>query len=115
LWRLSERASRLKVWNTKPISLFRILANSLSFISLTLIPLNRYWPDVGVSRQPITFISVDFPDPDGPIMATYSFFAIVSVTPRSACTCSAPPISYVLTIDVNSITLMVDPSGDRFV
>ena len=27
---------------------------------------------LGVSRQPIMFISVDLPEPDGPMMATYS-------------------------------------------
>ena len=29
-------------------------------------------PFEGESRQPIKFISVDLPDPDGPMMATYS-------------------------------------------
>ncbi len=29
-------------------------------------------PLLGVSRQPIRFISVDLPDPDGPMIATYS-------------------------------------------
>ena len=29
-------------------------------------------PLVGVSRQPIRFISVDFPEPEGPMIATYS-------------------------------------------
>ena len=29
-------------------------------------------PFVGVSRQPIRFISVDLPEPDGPMIATYS-------------------------------------------
>src|SRR3989442_1242983 len=36
------------------------------------------------------FMSVDFPDPDGPIMATYSPLRISASTPRRACTCSAP-------------------------
>src|SRR5678816_3293569 len=67
-----ERARRLKVWKTKPISLFRICANSSSFISLTSFSLNQYSPLVGVSRQPIRFINVDLPDPDGPMIATYS-------------------------------------------
>ena len=31
----------------------------------------RYLLD-GVSRQPMMFISVDFPDPEGPMIATYS-------------------------------------------
>ena len=41
-------------------------------MSETSVPLSQYSPDVGVSRQPITFISVDLPEPDGPMMATYS-------------------------------------------
>ena len=35
-------------------------------------------------------ISVDLPDPDGPMMATYSPGAMDSVTPRTACTESEP-------------------------
>ncbi len=30
------------------------------------------------------FINVDFPDPDGPMIATYSFFRTSSETPFSA-------------------------------
>jgi hypothetical protein len=66
------RASRLNVWKTKPISLFRMWASSSSFISDTSRELRKYLPLDGVSRHPIRFIIVDFPDPDGPIMATYS-------------------------------------------
>ena len=61
--------------------MFRIFASSLSFISLTLIPLKRYWPDVGVSRHPMMFMRVDLPEPDGPMMATYSFFPMFTDTP----------------------------------
>ena len=46
----------------------------------------------GLSRQPMRFISVDLPEPDGPMMATNSFFRMVTSTPRSACTIS-PPMS----------------------
>src|SRR5207249_8633101 len=63
----SARGSRLNVWNTNPISLLRIRASSSSLKSLTFWPLSQYSPLVGVSRQPIRFMSVDFPDPDGPI------------------------------------------------
>src|SRR2546422_6701221 len=57
----------------------------------TLFPyttLFRSSPDVGVSRQPIRFIRVDLPDPDGPMTATYSFFLICRLTPCSARTTS---------------------------
>src|SRR2546429_4203479 len=46
------------------------------FRSLTFCPLSQYSPLVGVSRQPIRFMSVDLPDPDGPMHATNSFFLI---------------------------------------
>jgi hypothetical protein len=35
-----------------------------------------YDPPEGVSRQPTIFISVDLPDPEGPIKATYSPLSI---------------------------------------
>src|SRR5213082_68777 len=57
------RGSRLNVWNTNPISLLRIRASSSSDKSLTFWLLSQYSPAVGVSRQPIRFMSVDLPDP----------------------------------------------------
>ena len=36
---------------------------------------------LGVSRQPMRFISVDLPEPDGPMMATYSPRSIVDRHP----------------------------------
>src|SRR3989449_4666450 len=47
-------------------------ASSSSDRSLTFWPLSQYSPAVGVSRQPMRFMSVDFPDPEGPMMATNS-------------------------------------------
>src|SRR5213078_3826579 len=70
------RGSRLKVWNTNPISLLRMRASASSSRSETFWALSQYSPDVGVSRQPIRFMSVDLPDPDGPMTATYSFFKL---------------------------------------
>lgn len=84
------RGSRLKVWKTKPISLLRIRANSSSLSLATGVPLSQYSPEVGVSRQPIRFMSVDFPEPDGPMIATYSLRSTTRFTPRSARTTSAP-------------------------
>jgi hypothetical protein len=34
--------------------------------------ISQYSPAVGVSRQPIRFMNVDLPEPDGPMIATYS-------------------------------------------
>jgi hypothetical protein len=39
------------------------------------------------------FMSVDLPEPDGPMIATYSLRPIARSTPRSARTTS-PPMSY---------------------
>ena len=57
------------------------------------MPLSQYSPAFGVSRQPMRFISVDLPDPDGPMIATYSLRRMATSTPRSARTTS-PPMSY---------------------
>src|SRR5256886_14426015 len=65
------RGSRLNVWKTNPISLFRIRASSSSDKSLTFCPFSQYSPAVGVSRQPIRFMNVDLPDPgphDGDVL-----------------------------------------------
>src|SRR5688500_49887 len=47
---------------------------------------------IGVSRAPSTFILVAVPEPDGPMIATYSFRRIDSDTPRRAWMTS-PPMS----------------------
>ena len=49
----------------------------------------RSCPRLGVSRQPMRFMRVDLPEPDGPITATYSLGAIVKLTPRRAWISSA--------------------------
>src|SRR6185503_3985872 len=77
----------------KPISLFRTRARASSDIFDTSWPFSQYSPAFGVSRQPMMFISVDLPEPDGPMMATYSLRAMATSTPRSARTIS-PPMSY---------------------
>ena len=47
-------------------------------------------PLLGLSKQPIRFISVDFPEPDGPMIATYSPFSITREISRRAYTISSP-------------------------
>src|SRR5205814_3211887 len=103
----SARGSRLNVWNTNPISLLRIRASSSSARSLTFWPFSQYSPLVGVSRQPMRFISVDLPDPDGPITATYSFLRICTLTPRSARTSSEPMRSEEHTSELQSLRHLV--------
>ena len=75
---------RLKFWKTKPSFLLRAAASWSNVSPATLSPSSRYSPAVGVSRQPMMFIRVDFPDPDGPMMETNSPFPIVRDIPRSA-------------------------------
>src|SRR5580693_3201289 len=68
-------------------------ASSSSSRSLTRRPASQYFPSLGESKHPIRFISVDLPEPEGPIMATYSPLRICRSTPLRACTFSEP-ISY---------------------
>src|SRR5580765_3088270 len=56
------------------------------------MPLSQYSPRVGVSRQPRMFMSVDLPEPDGPMMARYWFRGTTRSSGRSAWTIS-PPIA----------------------
>src|SRR3712207_6358967 len=57
----------------------------------TSTPLNEYDPDVGRSRHPTMCRRVDFPDPDGPTIATHSPGHTRSSTPRSASTAGSTP------------------------
>ena len=50
-----------------------------------------YRPVEGVSRHPIMFINVDFPEPEGPIKATYSPLFTEIVTDLSASITSWSP------------------------
>src|SRR3972149_9723272 len=67
-----------------------------------LISSSRYDPAVGVSRQPIRCMSVDLPDPDVPVMATYSPAPMEHETPLSACT-SVWPMVYFFTKSLTSM------------
>src|SRR5437762_1506600 len=86
-------------------------ASSSSSFSETFLPLSQYSPCEGVSRHPIRFISVDLPDPDGPIIATYSPRRTSNETPWSACTFSAP-MSYVFQMFCMPIRTCTLPSAD---
>src|ERR1019366_9514415 len=72
-----------------------MLASSRSFMRLTSSPAKRYSPLVGTSRQPRICMSVDFPDPEGPITARKSPSFTVSDTASTART-SASPVPYTL-------------------
>jgi len=62
-----------------------------------------YVPLVGESRQPSTFIIVDFPEPEGPTSATYSLASMLRSTSASAVN-AVLPIWYVLPMPRSSIT-----------
>ncbi len=55
---------------------------------LAVEPVESRWS--GRSRQPMTFMKVDLPEPDGPITATKSPASTESVTSSSAVTVSSP-------------------------
>src|SRR5687768_1146133 len=62
------------------------------------------------------FISVDLPDPDGPMMATYSPASIAVDTPRSAWI-SSSPIRYVFHksfVSINAMGMNTNPAVRRF-
>jgi len=52
-------------------------------------PARKRLPDVGRSRHPIWLRRVDFPDPDGPMMATNSPSLMVRDIPFNATTSPA--------------------------
>ena len=63
-----------------PNVLQRKAACSSFVMRATSTPLILYDPDVGTSRHPMMFISVDLPDPDWPMIATKSPFSTVKST-----------------------------------
>ena len=80
--------SRLNCWKTKPIRRLRTSARSSSaMLADVLAGQVVACRSVGTSRQPMMCISVDLPEPDGPMIATYSPRRTSRLTPRSA----APP------------------------
>ena len=61
-------------------------ASSSSSSLLTRLPFNSYSPLEGVSKQPIIFIRVVFPEPDGPIIEINSPFSTDKLIPLRAFT-----------------------------
>src|SRR5437764_2986250 len=67
-----------------PISRLRTRACSAAFNPVTSAPLIKYFPSVAECSSPITDNSVDFPQPDGPLMETYSPCSMDRSMPSSA-------------------------------
>ncbi|CAM5481618.1 hypothetical protein SGRI78S_04638 [Streptomyces griseus subsp. griseus] len=80
----------------KPIRVRRSSVSSLSDMSLTRASPMKTSPSVSVSRPAIVCMSVDLPEPEGPMMAVNSPAANSTSTERSAATCASPlPYSFV--------------------
>ena len=104
--------SRWYCWNTKPIVLFRKTASSFSPIFAVSFPPILTMPPVGRSRQPIMFMHVDFPEPEGPIIERNSPRFTAKEMPRSAWTCSSP-IEYVFVTSCIKMTCSAMPNSSR--
>ena len=66
------RGSRVERLEHEPDLLVADLRQFVVVHLADLLAVQQVAPLVGVSRQPIRFISVDLPEPDGPMIATYS-------------------------------------------
>jgi len=67
--RAESVGTRLKDWKTKPIRSRRSFVSALSSIALMSWSPTKTVPEVGESRPARQCMSVDLPDPDGPMMA----------------------------------------------
>jgi hypothetical protein len=82
--------SRLKNWKTNPTFRRRSFVSSVSFSLEIGMPAIETSPVVGWSSPAMMCMSVDLPEPDGPMIETSSALATSSVTPRSASTAVSP-------------------------
>ena len=82
--------SRLKNWKMKPMWSRRSIVSSVSSRPLMSTPAIETSPDVGLSRPARMCMSVDLPEPDGPITAVRRPWAISTETPRRASTAVSP-------------------------
>jgi len=82
--------SRLKNWKTKPMCRRRSFVRSVSLSSVMFVPAMVTVPVVGLSSPARMCISVDLPEPDGPITAVSCPFGTSRETPRRASTAVSP-------------------------
>jgi hypothetical protein len=81
---------RLNDWKTKPMWRRRSAVSALSPIVPTSSPAMATVPPLGRSSPARRCMSVDLPEPDGPMTAVNWPRGTSSVTPRSACTAASP-------------------------
>ena len=86
----SSIGSRLKNWKTKPMCSRRSFVRSLSPSVVISVPPMPTEPEVGLSSPARMCISVDLPEPDGPMTAVALPGAMSTETPRSASTAVSP-------------------------
>ena len=83
--------SRLKPWKTKPTRRLRTSASCVAGeLRHVLAAQTVACPSVGVSRQPMRFMSVDLPEPEGPTIATNSPLSTSRSMPFRASTLTLP-------------------------
>ena len=82
--------TRLKAWNTKPTRSRRRRVRAVSSSPVISVPPIRTEPEVGASNPARQCMSVDLPDPEGPMIAVNAPEAKYTSTPRRACTCASP-------------------------
>ena len=82
--------SRLNCWKTKPMWRRRSLVSCLSGISVMSSSPTFTRPFVGRSSPASRCMSVDLPEPEGPMTAVNWPTGTSSVTPRSAWTADSP-------------------------
>ena len=82
--------SRLKNWKMKPMWSRRSIVSSVSSSVVTSTPATVTSPDVGLSRPARMCMSVDLPEPDGPMTAVSRPLAMSTETPRRASTAVSP-------------------------
>ena len=81
---------RLKNWKMKPSLSRRSLVRSPSSRSVISTPSSTTEPEVGRSSPARMCISVDLPEPDGPMIALKRPRSKATLTPASASTAASP-------------------------
>jgi hypothetical protein len=81
---------RLNAWKTNPILSRRSRVSFASSSRDSSVPSTTTEPEVGASSPASRCMSVDLPEPDGPMMAANSPRSNDTVTPRRASTAASP-------------------------
>ena len=82
--------TRLNAWKTKPILSRRSRVSCFSERLLRSASPMKTWPEVSVSRPARQCMSVDLPEPDGPMIAVKAWAGKSTVTPSRARTSVSP-------------------------